>query len=156
MTNRIFFADHPDVLPDVFLSGVRSFFVKREAHERPVALFFPQSDGLNVEVCCVMHDVAPRFEVGALCFKRVEGPLGFSEEVVLPDGFQKVRKVEKLLFEDEMISAESGVLITGENGLELVIAAGEFPYAVEFWFDGYEGDFRPEYDMREYRRVNFI
>ena len=106
-----------------------------------------------------MQDIAERLEIGVLQFQLV-GPHGDRDEVVFtneryqtPD-FGCDNHVEKLVIQEEDCIAESGIIITTQQGQQLVVVANVAPCHITVrGVTDLNTKFDPEYDLDEYRRL---
>lgn len=133
--------------------GIASISIRMAAHRRPIAVTLWQSENVGTRIESVMHDVAERIEVGVLVATRVSAP--FSDEVFVeaPSGFKEGMRLTKLYIDVEMNRLESGIVLTGRDGRELVIVAGAFPYSLAILGIGEAPHrFEPEYPLNSYKR----
>lgn len=109
--------------------------------------------GRAVKVVNRMHDVADRFEVGVLDFV-IDGA-GGGDEVFreLPSDFRDMLVVERLVFEDSNVYAESGISIHSRagNGITVVAAATPCTLSVDVPGGGF-GVPESEYPLAAYVR----
>jgi hypothetical protein len=122
-------------------------------HRGPMFITLWRSDGTGLRVRSQMHDVAERREVGALNFDRVRAPRPEETIADLPSAFHGEIVVSKLVIHESGTTAESGVILTGNND-EIVIVAGAYPYSLAVrGVPSLPGIFNPEYPIDCYSRV---
>ncbi|WP_373504371.1 hypothetical protein [Aestuariivirga sp.] len=119
-----------------------------------VVLWHSTNSGIRIASC--MHDVGFRHGIGVLQFAMATTPLIGEEEVDNPLSGETTLIVRKLVYRDETVRAESGLILSTENGREIRVVAGAMPYtlAVGGIALGHRGD-EPEYDVSEYHRTEF-
>lgn len=133
--------------------GIARISIRTAAHCRPIAVTLWQSEKLGTRIESVMHDVAERIEVGVLVATRVSTPFADEVFVEAPSGFNEGMTLTKLFIEVEMNRFESGIVLTGRDGRELVIVAGAFPYSLAILGIGEDPHrFEPEYPLNSYER----
>lgn len=103
-----------------------------------------------------MHDVAERIEYGVLEFDSwaVDG----AEEVTidLPDDLWEGSTASKLMVNDGGVVCESGLVVRGARGSELIVVAGAYPYTLAVSVAGAFGPFEPELPVDKYDRVLIV
>lgn len=116
-------------------------------------IVFGLLSGRSVRVVNRMHDVAERFEVGVLDFviDVVEG--GGCNFIELPSDFREMLSIERLVFDDSDVCAESGLIINSCRGNRIVVVAAATPCTLSVDVPG--GDFdvpESEYPLDAYVR----
>lgn len=135
--------------------------IRRLARKLTTTVYLWHADGTGLQVQSEMHDIIDWVEVGSLRFSRVIGTVsGVSEsgvcesvvsEINLPNEFGAGLKASKLVLSTHGIAIESGVVIEGAGGNEIILVAGASPYTIArphrgrtlnldfsltvFWFD---------------------
>jgi hypothetical protein len=142
----------PGRLADEFARGFKSISVERLAHGRPIAIFLWHADSEGLKVQSVMHDVAERFEVGALEFSRITGTVSEVSEFDLPGEFGVGLKASKLVLSTDGVTVESGIVLQGNRGNEMVLVAGAQPYTIAIKAPSVVEEFDPEYPLSKYSR----
>lgn len=133
--------------------GIASISIRMAAHRRPIAVTLWQSENVGTRIESIMHDVGERIEVGVLVATRVSAPFSDEAFVEAPDGFKEGMRLTKLYIDVEMNRLESGIVLTGRDGCELVIVAGAFPYSLAILGIGEAPHrFEPEYPLNSYKR----
>jgi hypothetical protein len=89
-----------------------------------------RSDGTGLRVRSEMHDVAERREVGVLRFSHVLAPASNASLMNVAPALNRELTVSKLIIEEAGTSAESGVILKGDDGDEMIIVAGVEPYCL--------------------------
>lgn len=109
--------------------------------------------GREVRVVNRMHDVAERFEIGVLDFV-IDGA-GCDDEFFreLPSDFREMLGVERLVWEDSNVYAESGIVIHSCRGNRIVVVAAATPctLSVDVLGEGF-GISESEYPLDAYVR----
>jgi hypothetical protein len=134
--------------------GITRISIRTAAHGRPIAVTLWQSEAVGTRIESVMHDLAERIEVGVLVATRVSAP--FADEVFVdaPSAFNEDMMLTKLFIEVETKRLESGVVLRGRDGCEIVIVAGAFPYSLAVLGIGEAPHrFEPEYPLNSYLRL---
>jgi hypothetical protein len=103
-----------------------------------------------------MHDVAERREVGVLRFSHVLASASDASLTEVTPTLDHELAVSKLVIEESGTSAESGVILTGADGDEMIIVAGVKPYCLAIsGLPSAPSKFEPEYPLDRYARVPF-
>lgn len=139
-------------LSDEFNKGFTRISINRLPHGHPSAIFLWHADGTGLMIRSEMHDIAERFEVGALIFSHAVATDSNAPLIDLPEEFSFDLKASKLVLSDQSVSAESGILLKGDHGGEIVILAGALPYALTVKAPFIIEAFEPEYDLSSYLR----
>lgn len=135
------------------VQGVDRASIRTAAHGRPIAVTLWQRSGIGTRIESMMHDLAPRLEVGILSMTRVSAPFGDEIFVEAPSEFARDLALTKLFIEVESNRLESGVILTGRSERELVIVAGAYPYSLAiFGLGDAPHRFEPEYPLNAYQR----
>ncbi len=130
--------------------------VDSEPHGWPMFVTLWRSDGTGLRVRSEMHDVAERREVGVLRFSHVLAPASDASLIEVAPTLDHEFTVSKLVIEESGTSAESGVILTGDDGDELIIVAGVKPYCLAIsGLPSARSKFEPEYPLDRYARVPF-
>jgi hypothetical protein len=130
--------------------------VESEPHGWPMFVTLWRSDGTGLRVRSEMHDVAERREVGVLRFSHVLAPVSNATVIDVAPTFDRELTVSKLLIEESGTSAESGVILMGDDGDKMIIVAGVKPYCLAVsGLPSAPSNFEPEYPLDRYVRVPF-
>ncbi len=133
-------------------SGFVSLSVARArlGHPTRVILWDKQGTGLRIE--SQMHDVAQRTEVGVLRFSRADESNIRSGEVKLPEEFALKTWPFLLTITESGVTAESGLVLKGALGGEVIVVAGAFPGTLTILGSTVAEPFDPEYALSAYNR----
>lgn len=134
--------------------AIKRFSISFAAHGRPLYVVLWRSDGTGLKIYSEMHDVAEMREVGVLHFGLVLAPLSEETFVDIPPAFDDQLAVTKLTIEESGTVAESGIILTANDGEEMIIVAGANPYLLAV--QGVPSTphlFEPEYPLDQYVRV---
>ncbi|MEM5299644.1 hypothetical protein VSR82_35735 [Burkholderia sp. JPY481] len=126
------------------------------AHGRPISVKLWRSDGTGIRVRCRMYDVAERVEHGVLEFEPLAENGGDDAVIDLPDDMHGKCTVAKLVLNDDGVVCESGLVIRGSRGGELIVVAGVYPHTLAVNVAKAFGPFEPEYPMEKYARVENV
>jgi hypothetical protein len=130
--------------------------VESEPHGWPMFVTLWRSDGTGLRVRSEMHDVAERREVGVLHFSHVLAPASNASLMDVTPTLNRDLRVSKLIIDESGTSAESGVILKGDDGDEMIIVAGVKPYCLAIsGFPSAPSKFEPEYPLDRYARVPF-
>lgn len=154
--NKLVFIWHgTDLLADKLAEGFVRMSVELETHNRPTSVSLWRSDGSGLRIQSKMHDLAERREVGVLKFSTaIDTNQKVSNNYELPTSFASKLKVTTLLITESGIKAESGILLEANDGKEIVIVAGAYPYTLAI-----QGGpniahiFEPEYPLKDYTKL---
>lgn len=100
-----------------------------------------------------MHDISDRVEYGVLEFEPALGNGGGKTLMDLPDDLRLGSAVAKLVLTDDEVVCESGFVVRGGLGSELIVVAGAYPYTLAVSVAGLPGPFEPEFPLDKYDRV---
>jgi hypothetical protein len=128
-----------------------------EKHGRPMLLALLREDGSGIRVSSQMFDIAKWTEVGILEFDLVRSSqLTDGQIFELPEKFEAPITATKLTIVESEVMAESGIILTGQNGSEIIVLAGVYPYtiAVQGIID-LPHVFEPEYPLVDYTTTGF-
>ena len=152
----------PGHLSDEFAHGFKRMSIERLVGKLTNTVYLWHADGTGLQVQSEMHDIIDWLEVGSLCFSHVSGAVssasgsGYCEIVVseinLPDEFGAGLKASKLVLSTHGIAIESGVVIKGAGGNEIILVAGAGPHTVAIKAPSVVEAFDPEYPLSEYSR----
>jgi len=136
--------------------GISRVSIQADANGLPFAVTLWRQAEVGTRIESAMHDLAERVEVGVLSATRVNAPLADEVFVEVPIEFAESLALTKLIIEVESSRLESGIMLTGRNGRELVIVAGAYPYSLAILglSDALER-FEPEYPLDAYKRRKF-
>jgi hypothetical protein len=125
-------------------------------HRRPISLTFWRQDGSGIRIQSQMYDIAERLEVGVLTFDLVNSQLPDEQMFDLPKKIESSITATKLFIVESEHMAESGIILTGQNGSEIIVLAGVYPYtiAVQGIID-LPHVFEPEYPLADYTTTGF-
>jgi hypothetical protein len=140
----------PGRLADEFAQGFISMSLDRLPHGVPIAIFLWRADGTGLKIQSVMYDIAERLEIGALEFSRVTEKGRELPAFDLPEEFRVGVKAAKLVLSTSGVTADSGVLLRGSHGDELVMVAGAQPYTIAVKASFIRERFEPEYELSTY------
>lgn len=132
--------------------GFHAYKVGTDKFGRPSALAFRRADGSGLEISSFVYELGPRLEVGSLSLKTLSGGVddnGFSE---LPKEFHRRVQFTILTAAIEDSEVESGLVIKGGQGEEIMILPGEMPYSLHILSSFFADPFGPEFDLAAYRR----
>lgn len=147
-------------LSEILYGGFDSYQVEfAPPLPRPTGIWLCRGNtGLHVK--CMMLDVAPRWEVGVLAFSVDLPPSGLKNA---PPEWLDIRQAFRLEIQEPRpnepfrapgpVVVESGIMLISKLGHELAIVAGAAPFSTEISAPFGSMDFRPQYALREYRRV---
>lgn len=140
---------------DVALTdAIERISMKTDAQGRPFVVTLWHRSGAGTRITSTMHDVSERIEVGVLSATRVDAPLDDEEFFGAPTEFSVSLNLTNLFVDVERYRLESGFILTGRGGRELVIVSGAYPYSLAL---GGFGDaphrFEPEYPLDDYKRL---
>ncbi|SRR5258706_5803288 len=154
MDSKFIFDWHESGDPrDILLSGFRECILTCADHGKPISVVLRGGEVPELRIRSVMHEVRQRLEVGVLEFSRSSGSQG--SVITLASFDPQSYSVSKLIIEETDFSAESGIVLQGENS-ELLIVAGAYPYTLAVKFPGSDKiPFEPEYPLERYKRVAF-
>jgi hypothetical protein len=146
----------PTSLATELARPLKQVSVESEPHGSPMFVTLWRSDGTGLRVRSEMHDVAERREVGVLRFSHVLAPASNASLMEVAPTLDRELTVSKLLIEESGTSAESGVILTGDDGDEMIIVAGVKPYCLAIsGLPSAPSKFEPEYPLDRYARVPF-
>ena len=135
------------------MHGINRVSIRTAAHGRPIAVTLWQKTGGGTRIESVMHDLSERIEAGVLLTSRVSIPFGDELFIDTPGEFADGLTLTKLFIEAESYRLESGMVLTGCTGHELVIVAGAYPYSLAVRGLGDSPNrFEPEYPLASYER----
>jgi hypothetical protein len=137
--------------------GITRISIRTAAHGRPIAVTLWQSETVGTRIESVMHDVAERIEVGVLVATRVSAPFADEVFVEVSNAFKEDMVLSKLFIEVDKKRLESGLVLRGRDGCEIVIVAGAFPYSLAVLGIGEAPHrFEPEYPLNSYQRLKTV
>ena len=112
------------------------------------------SNGTGVRIFTEMYDIAERTEVGVLKLEPASTPEASEVNASLTSHFRGRVTAHKLVISESGTRAESGVALVNEDGDELVIVAGAYPYSLAVkGVSPLPHIFEPEYSLNRYDRV---
>ena len=122
---------------------------------RPLCVWLCHRHAAATQIGSKMYDVAPRIEVGVLEFSKSKDRHDNELRLAVPETFGVVAAIEKLIIDEQDVSAESGIAFRNARGDEIVIVAGAQPYglAVRVPWDAPVPRFDPEYCLSQYKRI---
>lgn len=133
-------------------AGVDHASIRTAEHNRPISVTFWAEQGFGVRFESVMHDLTDRTEIGVLSTKLVTAPLADEQGVIVPKEFNQNISLAKLTIETNSVRVESGVVLTGSGGQEILIVAGAYPFTLAILGLGdVPHRFEPEYPVSEYK-----
>jgi len=137
--------------------GFSSMSVVRSSSRRtqPRLLFIESNEGQRLMIGSEPIDYAEREELGVLVFDTDAEGSRYERLLPLDKSFCGPNRLEKLIYRDKDVEAESGLVIISSTGKQITIMAGDMPYslAIKGPFEGKEYDFVPELDFSAYTRV---
>ena len=110
--------------------------------------FFP-----TIKVTSEMIDISERCEVGRLCFTAARKADFAKQGMAIYQEFPTVASTEKLLFDAKNTLVECGITFKLATGNEVTIVASAFPQFISLIGVSDESESKPEYDLKEYKRV---
>lgn len=153
MKKLIFALHNITSLREELSRGFAQISLASAAHRRPISITLRRSDGTGLRVRCRMHDVGERVEYGVLELEPSVANVEGEANIALPDDLGGESSVEKLVLSDDRVVCESGFVVRGSRGSELIVVAGAYPYTVAVSVAGVSGPFEPEFPMEEYKRI---
>jgi hypothetical protein len=133
---------------------LKEISVEFEPHGWPMFATLWRQDGTGLRLFSQMHDVAERREVGVLQFEYVSSPKNNESSVDIAATFNCRITPYKLVVHESGVSAESGVVLTANDGTEIVIVASSNPYFLAVGgILSVPHIFEPEYPIDRYKRV---
>lgn len=135
------------------VQGISRVSIKADANGLPFAitLWHGLTGGTRIE--SEMHDLAERVEVGVLSATRVSSPAETEESLEVPIEFSGHLRLEKMFIDVQLHRLESGIALISQNGSELVVVAGAYPYSIAIRGLGDAPHrFEPEYPLGTYLR----
>lgn len=134
--------------------GINNVSIQTDAHGLPFAITLWQSKGVGTKIESLMHDLAERVEVGVLSATRVD-ELNADEVLVdVSSDFSENLILTKLVIDVELHRLESGLILTGRHGRQIVIVPGAYPYSLAILGLGDAPHrFEPEYPLDLYLRL---
>lgn len=133
---------------------LKGISIEFEPHGWPMFTTLWRQDGTGLRLHSQMHDVAERREVGVLQFEYVSSLKNNETTVDLPSAFSRQVTACKLVIKESGVSAESGVVLKGDEGAKIIIVASSNPYFLAL--SGILSTphiFEPEYPIDRYERV---
>lgn len=153
MKELLFNTEPTERVLEEFEKGFSYMALRRLPHGEVVAVLFSSDDERKLLVESEMHDISERSEIGVLKFSTPGEDVGRFQYSYLPDEFKSGVKLSKLVAKQEYVSAESGIVIRGRDGAEIVLVAGVCPHSIAISAPFIEYDFDPEFPINEYSRV---
>jgi hypothetical protein len=95
---------------------LKGISIEFEPHGWPMFTTLWRQDGTGLRLYSQMHDVAERREVGVLQFEYVSSPKDNETTVDLASAFSRQVTACKLVIKESGVSAESGVVLEGDEG----------------------------------------
>lgn len=134
--------------------GISRVSIQADPNGLPFAVTLWHNSTAGTLIESAMHDLAERIEVGVLSATRVDVPAEKDVFIEVPSEFSGHLKLTKLLIDVQSRRLESGIVLTSQNGRELVVVAGAYPYslAIHGLGDAYHR-FEPEYPLDNYLRL---
>src|SRR3954463_15510225 len=150
MTRIPYKSSIPGRFSDEFARGFKRVSIKRAARNLPYAVVLWHLAGEGLKVQSVMHDIAERLEVGALEFSRITETVSETSEFDLSDEFGIGLNASKLVLSIDGATIESGVVLQGTRGNEILLVAGVSPYTIAIRAPFFTEPFEPAYPLSEY------
>ena len=112
-------------------------------------------DGTGLKIFSQMHDIAERSEIGVLNFEKADAPADDETMVDVSSAFDCNVEAFKLILDEEGTRAECGLALQANNGDQITIVPGAFPYSLAILgvFASTPHIFEPEYQLDRYTRV---
>jgi len=136
-------------------NGVRRGQLKRISSDfsnygcSTLTVWLTSGEGFRLTSC--MHDLADGIEVGILNVELVLHPVPDETSVDLPWSFRNGGSISKLLIEQRVIRAESGLLLRSRDGDEIVILPATSPHRLYLaGVDTAALQAMPEYSLTRY------
>ncbi len=139
-------------LPKILKNGLVSFHIKRGLHGRPDAIWLGMSSENVLKINSVVSSVGPWDEIGSLVFELVDKDRINFDLTNIDKKWMNICCLKKLVFEDNVVIAESGLSIKAKNS-EIIITSSSFPYSVEILAKFLSEDFSPECKIKNYNRI---
>ncbi len=113
-----------------------------------------RQDGTGLRLSSEMHDVAERKEVGVLQFRSVSSPKDSETVVDVPSAFNGPLRAFKLVIKESGVIAESGIVLKGSDGSQIVVVPAAFPHllAIQGLLPA-SYSFDPEYPLDQYSQI---
>jgi hypothetical protein len=113
------------------------------------------SEETGLKIFSQMHDIAERLEIGVLNFEKVTSLADNETTADVSAAFDCSVEAFKLILDEEGTRAECGLALQANNGDQITIVPGAFPYslAVLGVFESTPHIFEPEYELDRYTRV---
>lgn len=143
-------------LLDLFSEGISGVAICKRNNERPDSVWLVVDGEKVIKVTSIVSSVDTWDEMGSLVFELLETDSIPQKVVSLDASWRKIKSIEKLVFRDGSVCAESGIALSNTQGDEIVVVSSSFPYSVEFWSDFHPDDFEPECDLSTYARHPII
>lgn len=137
-------------LHDALRQGFSRLSLARVAHLRAYMVVLWRTNGEGIEIQAQMHDIAERLEVGALVFTRAEMKTGDLETFEASADFHRGAAVSKLVLRVAGTYVESGLVLSGGAGSQLMIVAGAQPFSLAVRAPMLDEPFDPEYPISQY------
>jgi len=141
-------------LNKLIFSGFKSYSINYTSQAMIASLYLKLRNNSILNIYSETYDIGPWDELGYLVFEIISVEKTDVNFVKLDKKWLNIDKIEKLIYEDEDISIESGLVIkTGDE--ELIIVSSVMPYNLELKAKFLDLEFKPECYINRYERVNF-
>lgn len=133
---------------------LKNISIEFEPHGKPMFVTLWRQDGTGLRLFSKMHDVAQRKEIGIMQFESVSSGKNGEVTIEIPRHFEGRIAASKLVIEESGTIAESGVVLHGSDGREIVIVPADFPCFLAIKglpLDSHTS--KPEYPLQQYHRV---
>lgn len=137
-------------LLEILENGLDSIYVEYEVHGRPDVIWLGLTLNSVLKINSVVKSVDSWDEIGSLVFELMDKDKIDFKMSSIDKKWKAISSIEKLVFEDDTVVAESGLSIKSENS-EIIIIASSFPYSIEILADFLNQDFDPECEIEQYK-----
>lgn len=141
-----------ELLNELLFKGLVGISVNKDENQRPNIVWLILSDHRVVKITSIVSSVDDWDEMGSLVFELTKE--GFTPHPIIPlnNGWERVMQIEKLIFRDDAVHSESGLVIENSIGDKIEIVSSSFPNAIEILSSVYSDGFEPECDLDVYVR----
>ncbi|WP_134167099.1 hypothetical protein [Paraburkholderia caballeronis] len=138
---------------DEFSRGFTGISFDTATHGEVIAVSLLRSDGSGVKIRVRMHDLDGRVECGVLEFSEIKSEISKKTVAALSGDFGAGISVKRLEVDVDGITFESGIEVSGKDGVKFIIVSGAYPYTLAIDGLGLGLPFNPEYPLDEYRAI---
>jgi hypothetical protein len=141
-----------DSLRDLLIQGISQVAIQKGSHGRPDFVWFRLGNELVIKIRSVVSSVDSWDEIGSLVFELVNEHDMDKNIINLSEDWGEIGGIDRLIYSDDVVDAESGIALKNINGKEIVVVSSSFPFSVELFAGFYSKDFSPECDLSKYLR----